>query len=148
MSLTDPTSKMSKSHANEFSRIDLTDSNTMISQKIKRAVTDSEMALSWDPVNRPGVANLISIYAACIGENDPANLLCSGGPLHGVTGMARLKEKVTEVVIDRVSPIRDEYLRLQNNLSYVDEVLMRGNQDASLIAEETWKCVADVIGVA
>ena len=69
MSLRDGRAKMSKSEASENSRINLTDDAEAIQHKIRRAKTDSEPGMSFDPENRPEAANLLGIYAALADEN-------------------------------------------------------------------------------
>ena len=69
MSLRDGRSKMSKSDASENSRINLTDDAETIQHKIRRAKTDSEPGMSYDPENRPEATNLLGIYAALADEN-------------------------------------------------------------------------------
>lgn len=65
MSLTDPSKKMSKSDANERSRINMTDSKDQIAEKIRRSVTDAEgNVITYEPERRKGLANLIRIYGA------------------------------------------------------------------------------------
>ncbi|KAJ3348979.1 hypothetical protein GGF32_005885 [Allomyces javanicus] len=144
MSLTDPTAKMSKSHANPKSRIDLTDSDATIAKKIRGAVTDSDPSVTWDPEHRPGVANLLSLYAACR-DLDPAGL--PEGELKGVVGMANLKQKVAECVVDTVRPVRDEYLRLGGEEGYVKAVLEEGNARARAEADATWEMVMKAVGM-
>jgi tryptophanyl-tRNA synthetase len=64
MSLVDPTKKMSKSDKNERSCINLSDTKTVIAEKIRRAVTDCEgLSVSYETERRPGLANLIHIYS-------------------------------------------------------------------------------------
>ncbi|KNE71252.1 tryptophan-tRNA ligase [Allomyces macrogynus ATCC 38327] len=144
MSLTDPTAKMSKSHANPKSRIDLTDSDSTIAKKVRGAVTDSDPTVTWDPDTRPGVANLLSLYAACR-DLDPASL--PEGELKGVVGMVNLKKKVAECVVDTVRPVRDEYLRLGGEVGYVKAVLEEGNARARAEADATWEMVMKAVGM-
>jgi len=63
MSLSDPTSKMSKSDANEKARINLLDPENIIKKRIKSAVTDNLGTIKYDPENRPGISNLMTIYS-------------------------------------------------------------------------------------
>src|SRR5690606_37152122 len=68
MSLQDPTKKMSKSDENEKATIYLLDDAKKIEKKIKSAVTDSEGTVAYDPENRPGISNLLTIYSIFSGE--------------------------------------------------------------------------------
>ncbi|KAI9164242.1 Tryptophan--tRNA ligase, mitochondrial [Blastocladiella emersonii ATCC 22665] len=148
MSLTDPTAKMSKSHPSAFSRIHLTDTDAEITKKIRRAVTDADPAITWSPASRPGVANLLSLYAACAGVADPATLLETGGELAGVSGHAALKARVADRIVATVQPVRDAYVRLGDDPAYVQAVLEKGNGRAREIADQTWSEVSKVIGIA
>src|SRR5690625_1109577 len=65
MSLQQPTKKMSKSDENERSFISMLDTPKQIEKKIKSAVTDSDGIVKFDKENKPGVSNLMSIYASC-----------------------------------------------------------------------------------
>ena len=67
MALDDPTSKMSKSAENEMSRISLLDDEKKIKKAIMRATTDSDGTIKFDPENKPGISNLLSIYSALTG---------------------------------------------------------------------------------
>ncbi|NLT94914.1 MAG: tryptophan--tRNA ligase, partial [Clostridia bacterium] len=69
MSLQDPTKKMSKSDENENGFISMLDDPKVIEKKIKRAQTDSEASVHYDKENKPGISNLMSIYAACTGKS-------------------------------------------------------------------------------
>ncbi len=71
MSLTNPTAKMSKSENEDTGRITLMDDPTFIMKQFKRAVTDSdtEHCVRYDPENKPGVANLMTIYSAVTGKS-------------------------------------------------------------------------------
>ena len=71
MSLDDPTSKMSKSAENIHSRISLLDTDAKIKKSIMRATTDSDMTIKFDPENKPGVSNLLTIYSALSGMSIP-----------------------------------------------------------------------------
>lgn len=68
-SLREPDKKMSKSHKNPNSRIELTDTPDMILEKVKKAVTDCTSAITYNPEERPGVSNLISIHALVTGKS-------------------------------------------------------------------------------
>jgi tryptophanyl-tRNA synthetase len=69
MSLIDGTQKMSKSHENDLSRINLLDSPDLIAKKIKRCKTDAMPGITWDPVNRPEATNLLNILQSFSGQS-------------------------------------------------------------------------------
>ncbi|KAJ2767377.1 Tryptophan--tRNA ligase, mitochondrial [Coemansia nantahalensis] len=142
MSLRDPTRKMSKSDPVEQSRITLADSDDQIRAKIQRAPTDSLGAVSFDPVARPGVSNLVSIYAA-LRDVAPHAAVAELGTLNN----AQLKGLVTDAVVAAVAPIRDETRRLLRDPEHVEAVLRAGEDTARAAAAESWAQIAECIGL-
>ena len=126
MSLADPSKKMSKSDKNKKSRITLADDKNDVYVKIKRAVTDSEgNFISFDPVNRPGLSNLIQIYSAFSGE-EIDNLVEDFQK--NKTSIAEFKEKLTSMIVKRLSEIQTN-LKEQND-EEVRKILVEGSQYA------------------
>ena len=140
-SLTEPTQKMSKSDAPE-SFIAMTDDADTIRRKLRRAVTDSDGEIRVDPVNKPGVTNLITICAAMSGKT--AEEVCH--ELDG-QGYGALKEAAAAAVIDTLSPIQAEYQRLVNDKTYLNEVLRSGAERASGRALRTLRKVYKKVGL-
>ncbi|KAL1848968.1 Tryptophan--tRNA ligase, mitochondrial [Paecilomyces lecythidis] len=145
MSLKEPNQKMSKSHPDDRSRILLTDSPEDIRKKIKLALTDSEPSISYDPVRRPGVSNLLEIL--CHMQSKPMS--CEEVALeHRSTSIRALKELVADTLVDHLSGIRDRYFSLiQNQSDYVDSVAEAGAQAARANAESTMKTVRAAMGL-
>ncbi|KAL7752255.1 Tryptophan--tRNA ligase, mitochondrial [Sorochytrium milnesiophthora] len=143
MSLRDPKSKMSKSDPLPASRIELTDSADDIARKIRRSVTDSHKYVSLDREERPGVANLLSIYAGLrdVTPEAAAEELAS-------CDMQSLKERVTEVVVESLMPVRSRFLELQGDRAYVLSVLREGRDKARSIADGNWRQVQRLVGIA
>jgi len=109
MSLSDPSVKMSKSHPNPDSRILITDSPPTIKKKIAKAVTDSINSVSYDPVNRPGVANLVELMSHFDVEGRSPEVLeeaCKG------MGLGSFKELVARTISDRLEGVRVEFERI------------------------------------
>ena len=98
----DPTSKMGKSGSEHHGVIHLLDDPDVIAAKVRRATTDADPVLSFDPVRRPGVANLAVVLGALTGR-DPERALAD------LDGSAALKAAVTEAVIETLGPIRVRY---------------------------------------
>ncbi|KAJ3417261.1 hypothetical protein HDV05_005717 [Chytridiales sp. JEL 0842] len=145
MSLKNPSAKMSKSDPSEGSRILVDDSPEAIRSKIRRAVTDSgpiEGGITYDPVGRPGVANLLRIYAALsppdANTGEPYTPIQAAAALHNLTNK-QLKETIAERVIESLKPIRENMQRLQREVGYVERVLQRGEERARERAEETMR---------
>lgn len=141
MSLTEPTKKMSKSDPDE-SMISLADAPDAIRRKLKRAVTDSDGAIRYDPENKPGVSNLLSIYAAMAGVTPEQAAEELSGQGYGV-----LKEKVAEAVIEVLSPIQDEYRRLIADKAYIHDVLQKNAERAQALARRTLRKVYKKVGL-
>ena len=119
MSLQEPTRKMSKSDS-EDTYISMLDKPEDIRRKIKRAVTDSDAEIRFDPENKPGVSNLLSIAAALSGRSIEATTAELAGK-----GYGDLKKTVVEIVIEAMAPIQKEYLKLMADKEYVAGVLSR-----------------------
>lgn len=175
LSLSDPTQKMSKSAPNVNSRILITDSPQDISRKISRAVTDSDRTLTWDPEGRRGVSNLLTILEACStsgqtgqsqstsdttfdskslfdssSQQDQEKRMCDLADRlasQGISSHAQLKDRVSESVIEKLRPIREEYLKLVKDDGYLHRVAVRGQERASQIAATTMKQVRKKMGL-
>jgi len=141
MALQDPTKKMSKSDANPKNYILLTDEPKMISKKIKAAVTDSEATIDYDPVKRPGISNLLEIYACLTDETIEAL-----ATKYRNSGYGKFKADLAEVVIAELTPIQD---RLQKILqtSEIDEILDQGRQVATKLAAKKLAKVKQQVGL-
>jgi len=140
-SLKQPTCKMSKSEPASDSRIDLTDPPDVIREKVKKAMTDSIREITYDPENRPGVSNLVDIYAAFrdISPQEAVKDAC------GMDKVA-FKEAVAEQVIQTLTPIQGEYNRILADPAYIDGVLKLGADQAQQLAEPVLKQVRTLVG--
>ncbi|KAJ1796682.1 Tryptophan--tRNA ligase, mitochondrial [Coemansia sp. RSA 2399] len=142
MSLKDPQRKMSKSDPNEQTRITLSDTDDQISRKIKKAPTDALHRITYDPISRPGVSNLLSIYAAIRGT-DPESAALS---MHAFSN-AQLKEAVAEAIVSELAPIRQEMRHLLADKGHIDQVLCSNETKARDVAHANWKTIAECIGL-
>jgi tryptophanyl-tRNA synthetase len=131
MSLQNPAAKMSKSDSNQNAVVYLTDSDAVISKKIMAAVTDSGSGVIFDPINKPGIANLLNIYAAAtdIEVNDAVSQFAN------VSGYASFKRAVADAVIGKVAPIREIYFTISSNGEYLRSVLCEGRVEAQRRAD-------------
>lgn len=155
MSLQLPTKKMSKSDPDPSSRILLTDTPSEIHAKILKARTDSltpSLGITFDPIQRPGVSNLLQLLSHFDAANRSAHEIAAqinaevGN--HGLDGegeqnpLRKLKERVSEVVQRELNPIRERYLELLQGDEgkeggYLDEVIREGARKANESAERT-----------
>ncbi|KAJ7611760.1 tryptophanyl-tRNA synthetase [Roridomyces roridus] len=133
LSLKDPSSKMSKSAANPDSRILLTDTPDEISRKVRAAVTDSiATGITYDPVERPGTSNLLTILAACADEDITLVAERFSGKSHG-----DLKREVTEAVNGLFERPRAEFERLKQDPGHLDIVARNGASKARTLSAQT-----------
>ena len=147
MSLREPTSKMSKSHADPRSRILLTDTPDEIRAKIKAAVTDSGALLTYDPIQRPGVSNLLDILCH-FGESRSIEALVHE---YRNVSMLALKESVADSVITALEPIRARFNHLitdKNELARMDHIAQQGRERANASSCIVLEKVYNVLGLS
>jgi tryptophanyl-tRNA synthetase len=142
MSLQEPDKKMSKSDVGDGSVFLLDDPDT-IRRKIKRAVTDSETEIRFDPENKPGVSNLLSIMSA-LGAGDIETIVAD---MQG-KGYGELKNRTTECVINALTPLQSEFKRLIADKGYLQSVIDENAQKAAYLANKTLRKVQKKIGYA
>lgn len=140
MSLQEPEKKMSKSDENENSYISLLDPPDAITRKIKRAVTDSDGVIAYEE-SKPGVSNLLSIYAA-IGGKDPAKCAAE---FEGM-GYGGLKEKVAQAVVGVLEPLQTEFKKIRSDKAYLEKVMAENAEKASRVARRTLAKVQKKVG--
>jgi len=114
-----------------------------IQRKFKRAITDSdtENCVRFDPENKPGVANLMSIYSSVTGKSFEEIEAEFAGKGYGA-----FKPVVGEAVIEHLRPIREEATRLLKDKAYLEGVYRDGAQRASYVAEKTLRKVYKKVG--
>ena len=139
--LLDPTKKMSKSAENVNGSVFLSDDKDTIIRKFKRAVTDSDIQIKFDPENKAGVSNLLSIYSAFTGKSITEAEADFAGK-----GYGDLKLAVGEAVADRLAPIQAEQARLLADKVYLNGILRSGAERASRAAGKTLAKVYKKIG--
>jgi tryptophanyl-tRNA synthetase len=133
---------MSKSDPEE-TYIAILDKPDVIRKKIRRAVTDCDNTIRYDPEEKPGVANLISIMSALTGKSmDDIAAEYDG------QGYGRFKDAVADSVIAALEPIQAEYDRISADKSYLQQVMDSGRERASAIAHRTMLKVRKKLGIA
>lgn len=123
MDLQEPTSKMGKSHDRTAGIVYLLDEPEVVRKKVMRAVTDGGSEVVYDRAERPGLANLLDVLAACTG-GDPERLAGA------YDSYGALKKDVAEAVVETLRPVRERHAALAAEPAYVDEVLGRGAERA------------------
>ncbi|TFI27763.1 MULTISPECIES: tryptophan--tRNA ligase [Streptomyces] len=140
MDLQDPGSKMGKSHESGAGIIYLLDETDVVRKKVMRAVTDSGREVEYDPVEKPGVANLLEILAACGGGN-PTELA-------GVyESYGSLKQDTAEAVVELLRPVRARHAQLAADPGQVDQVLKEGAERARGMARPVVDAAYEAIGL-
>lgn len=139
--LLDPSKKMSKSAENPAGTIFMDDDRDTIIRKFRRAVTDSESEVRYDPEKKPGVSNLLSIYTAFSGKSiEEAEKEFAG------KGYGDFKQAVGETVADKLAPVQNEQARLLADKDYLNSVLKEGAAKAYKTASATLSKVYRKIG--
>jgi len=142
MGLQDPTSKMSKSATNLNDVIFLEDEPEVILKKFKKAVTDSENIVRFDPENKPGVSNLMQIYSSITSKTmEEIEKEFEG------SGYGNFKTKVAEAVITKLEPIQKKYKEILDNPKYLEEIYTKGAENARKLASKTLNDVKERIGI-
>ena len=143
MSLKDGMKKMSKSDPSELSRINLNDSSDQILNKIKKAKTDAEPLPDDESklANRPEAENLLGIYSSLCDQTLSKTINEFAGK-----NFSDFKEKLANLVVDKISPISSEINKLLKDENFIDKVLSDGAGKASQIASEKIKNIKKIIG--
>ena len=142
MSLQDPTKKMSKSDP-EDCFVALLDEPDVIRRKIRRAVTDSDGEIRFDPENKPGVSNLLSMMSS-LGAGSIEQL---EQDLNGL-GYGQLKDRTADCVIAALEPLQAEYKRLIADKATLQALLDENAVTAAKLANRTLRKVQKKVGFA
>ena len=134
---------MSKSALDASSRILLTDTDKQIRTKIRSAVTDSTVGVTYDPDARPGASNLLAILAGCTGEK-----LSSVVERYRDKGHGDLKNDVADAVVDLLQGPRAEFERLRSEREYLAQIAREGAEKATMRSQSTMLEVRKAIGLS
>tara|TARA_B100000401_G_scaffold277472_1_gene189394 strand:- start:372 stop:1373 length:1002 start_codon:yes stop_codon:yes gene_type:complete len=143
MSLKDGQKKMSKSDLSDLSRINLTDDKDQIINKIKKAKTDSlPMPNNIDELeDRAEAKNLIGIYSSLSGLSLEKIINQFSGK-----NFSEFKENLSQVMVDKITPISNEIKKLLVDEDYLDKILIEGSKKASDLASKKIKKIHEIIG--
>lgn len=142
MSLADPVKKMSKSDENVNAYISMYDDTDTVIRKFKRAVTDSDNKIVFDFENKPGISNLLTIYSVFSGESIESAVQKFDGK-----GYGEFKIKVGEAVAEGLKPISEKRFALLKDKAYLDQIMLKGAENASRIARRTLSKVYRKVGL-
>ena len=140
MDLQEPTNKMSKSAESDAGTVLLTEDLSRTAKKIRRAVTDSDNEVRWDPQGKPGVSNLLGILGAATGR-DPEGLAADYeqyGPL---------KADTADAVVEMLEPIQQRVAELRDDPAETARLLRIGAEKASAIAVDVLDRAVEAVGL-
>ena len=143
MSLKDGKKKMSKSDPSDLSRINLTDEKDQILNKIKKAKTDT-MPMPSEQKNlseRPEAENLLGIYSSLKNQSLEKSINEFSGK-----NFSEFKEKLSEIVVEKIQPISNEIKKLLDDPRYLDDILLDGSNKADKIASKKIKEIKKLVG--
>ncbi len=139
--LKDPTKKMSKSSDSPKGVITLLDTDDEIRKKIMSATTDSEMIIKYDPINKPGISNLMDICTSLSNETNSSLEEKFEGKNYG-----EFKSFVADVTVDHLSTIKERYYELINS-DKLDEILNDGIEKSKEIAKQKYEIMKEKMGI-
>ncbi len=144
MSLRDGTAKMSKSDPSDASRINLTDSDDAIVQKLKKAKSDADVLpdTAAGLADRPEARNLVTIYAALAGISVDAVLADHAGK-----GFGAFKPALADVAVATLGPIRERMTALLDDRAAISGILEKGAAKARALAGPTLRSAQDAVGL-
>ena len=143
MSLKDGSKKMSKSELSDLSRINLTDDKDLIINKIKKAKTDP-LPMPNTPKEldeRLEAKNLLGIYSSLTNSTLEKSVENFAGK-----NFSEFKQKLSEVLVDKMQPISTEIKKLLDDKTYLDNTLLEGVERANIIASKKIKRIKEIVG--
>ena len=143
MSLKDGSKKMSKSEPSDLSRINLSDGENQIINKIKKAKTDPlPLPSNKEELNkRPEAKNLVGIYSSLTNSTLDDSIERFSG-----NNFSDFKEELSQALVDKIRPISSEIKKLLEESSYLDKILEEGRENANEIASKKIKKIHEIMG--
>jgi len=139
--LQDPTAKMSKSASSPNGLVELLEDPARVVKKIRSAVTDTGREITYDPVQKPGIANLLGIYSALSGRSIDALVDAYRGK-----GYGDLKKDLADVVVEVLRPIQERTRSYLDDPAQLDKLLALGAEKARAVAGPTLAAAYDRVG--
>ena len=141
MDLQDPTRKMSKSVSSPLGKLDIFDSPADIEKKIKKAVTDTDGDMRYDWDTKPGLSNLIDIYAAFSAES-PESVAAK------FERYGDFKTELAALVVESLAPVAQRYSELMADPGELENLMRKGAQKASHVSEAVYNRAASAMGLS
>ncbi|MFH8464321.1 tryptophan--tRNA ligase [Streptomyces sp. NPDC017991] len=139
--LQDPAVKMSKSASTPKGLINLLDEPKATAKKVRSAVTDTDTVIRFDPVEKPGISNLLGIYSTLTGTG-----VAELEQKYVGKGYGALKTDLAEVMVDFVTPFRERTQQYLDDPETLDSILAKGAEKARAVAAETLSQAYDKVG--
>lgn len=139
--LQDPTIKMSKSASTPKGLVNLLDEPKATAKKVKSAVTDTDTVVRFDPETKPGVSNLLTIYSTLTGTG-----VAELEEKYAGKGYGALKTDLAEVVVDFVTPFKEQTQQYLDDPETLDSILAKGAEKARTVAAETLSRAYERVG--
>jgi tryptophanyl-tRNA synthetase len=139
--LQDPTAKMSKSSSTPTGLLEIMEDPARSAKKIKSAVTDTGREILFDPEDKPGVSNLLTIYSALTGRSIDELVSAYAGK-----GYGDLKKDLAEVFVEFVTPIQKATREYLDDPAQLDKMLAIGAEKARAVASQTLAAVYERVG--
>ncbi|MEW5805500.1 MAG: tryptophan--tRNA ligase [Patescibacteria group bacterium] len=140
-SLQNPNKKMSKSDADPDGSILLLDPAKEITRKIKKAMTDSDKDIRFDPIKKPAIANLLTVFAEFSGENIKAL-----EKKFSQSSYAEFKTKLAELLVQKLEPVQKKYFELIKNTNQLTSQLSQDSEGVRKTAAATLAEVKEKMG--
>lgn len=140
MDLQDPLRKMSKSVSSPLGTINMLDKPDDIERKIKRAVTDTDGEVRYDPGAKPGLATILSIFAACEGVS-PTDIAFR------YERYGDLKRDATQALLEELRPIQERYEMFRSDPAQILTLMRLGADKARLVAGPTYRRATEAVGL-
>jgi tryptophanyl-tRNA synthetase len=140
--LQDPSIKMSKSASTPKGLINLLDEPRATAKKVRSAVTDTDTVVRFDPENKPGVSNLLSIYSTLTGEG-----VTELEEKYAGKGYGALKTDLAEAMVEFVTPFRERTQQYLDDPESLDAILAKGAEKARAVAAETLSQAYERVGL-
>ena len=141
MSLKDASNKMSKSDSSDFSRINMSDDADLIRKKIRKAKTDEIEGITYDPIKRPEVSNLIDIYCGITGITPEETQFRE-------MNNAEFKDMLSSALIEKICPIHEKALQILKDKEHLQQVTKAGIIKAKEIADRNMINIRKIIGIS
>ena len=140
-SLADPSAKMGKSEDDPNGCVFLSDDPDTVLRKVRRAVTDSETVIRYDPAKKPGVSNLLTIYASM------AKVTVKAAEAEFISkSYVELKEKTAAAIIETLRPLNETFKKLRADKAYLTNLMCKGAEKATNTAYKTLSKVYRKVG--